>query len=53
MRNSRHDNSIHACHLNDDGITVGDKLDGLTGMLGWSVLRDCPTTTGHDETTAT
>ncbi|WP_433789701.1 RAD55 family ATPase [Actinoplanes sp. CA-252034] len=52
MRNSRHDNAMHACHLTDDGITVGDRLEGLTGMLGWSVLRDGPATPGHDETRA-
>jgi circadian clock protein KaiC len=47
-RNSRHDNAMYACHLTDDGVTVGDRLQGLTGMLGWSVLRDGPTTPGHD-----
>jgi circadian clock protein KaiC len=52
MRNSRHDNAIYACHLTDNGVTVGDRLEGLTGMLGWSVLRDGPTTSGHDETRA-
>jgi circadian clock protein KaiC len=52
MRNSRHDNGLYACHLTDEGITVGDKLEGLTGMLGWSVLRDCQAPAGHDETTA-
>jgi circadian clock protein KaiC len=52
MRNSRHDNGMYACHLTDVGVTVGDRLEGLTGMLGWSVLRDGPTTPGHDGTTA-
>ncbi|MFI1991083.1 RAD55 family ATPase [Actinoplanes sp. NPDC020271] len=42
MRSSRHDHSMHACHITDDGFTVGDKLGRVTGMLGWSVLRDCP-----------
>jgi circadian clock protein KaiC len=52
MRNSHHDNSMYACHITDDGVTVGDKIDYLTGILGWSVLRDCPTTSGHDQTKA-
>jgi circadian clock protein KaiC len=51
MRNSSHDRGIYACHITDDGVTVGDRIPRLSGMLGWSVLRDCPTT-GHDETEA-
>ncbi|MEV6601703.1 ATPase domain-containing protein [Actinoplanes sp. NPDC051346] len=43
MRNSRHDNGFYACQITDDGLTVGDKVQRLNGMLGWSVLRDCPT----------
>jgi circadian clock protein KaiC len=41
MRHSRHDNGVHACHMTDDGLAVGDRLDHLTGALGWTVLRDC------------
>lgn len=48
MRNSRHDSGMYACHLTDDGVTIGDRLEAITGMLGWSVLRDCPTPPGHD-----
>jgi circadian clock protein KaiC len=52
MRNSRHDTAMYACDITDDGVTAGDRLEGLTGMLGWSVLRDGPTTSGHDESRA-
>jgi circadian clock protein KaiC len=52
MRNSRHDNAMYAFDITDDGVTLGDKLENLTGMLGWSVLRDGPTTPAHDETNA-
>ncbi len=51
MRGSRHDQGIYECHITD-GISVGDRLQRTTGMLGWSALRDCPTTAGDDETTA-
>ncbi len=53
MRNSRHDNSLYACHLGDDGITVGDRHEHLTGMLGWTVLRDCPNPSSNDDTRTT
>ncbi|MEV8506815.1 ATPase domain-containing protein [Actinoplanes sp. NPDC051475] len=49
MRNSRHDNGFHACHITDDGVIVGDKQQRLAGMLGWTVLRDCPTPSGCTE----
>ena len=52
MRNSRHDNAMYACDITDDGVTVGDRLEELTGILGWSVLRDCPTPSGHHQTRA-
>ncbi len=39
MRNSRHDSGIHSCTIMQDGLTVGDNLDGITGVLGWSALR--------------
>ncbi len=48
MRSSRHEHSMYACHITDDGFAVGDKLERITGMLGWSVLRDCPTAPGRD-----
>ncbi|MEU4625611.1 ATPase domain-containing protein [Actinoplanes sp. NPDC023801] len=43
MRNSSHDHGMYACHIDDTGgLTVGDRFQRVTGMLGWSVLRDCP-----------
>jgi circadian clock protein KaiC len=45
MRNSRHDNGMHACHITADGVTVGDKRAQVAGMLGWNALRDCPVRT--------
>jgi circadian clock protein KaiC len=41
MRNSRHDNGVYACSVTGDGLTVGDRLDHVTGLLGWTVPRDC------------
>lgn len=51
MRNSGHDNGLYTCHITDDGLTIGEPLEGLTGMLGWTVLRDCPTPPDHNQTT--
>jgi circadian clock protein KaiC len=50
MRNSRHDNGMYTCRIADEGLSVGDRLHDLTGMLGWSSLRDWPTPSGHDGT---
>ena len=41
MRNSRHDNGMYDCRITEDGVVVGERLRRPTGMLGWSVLRDC------------
>ncbi|WP_435827270.1 RAD55 family ATPase [Actinoplanes philippinensis] len=53
MRNSRHDNGTYACHITGDGVTLGGRLQQLTGLLGWSALRDCPHTPGHEPTLTT
>ncbi|WP_305787038.1 RAD55 family ATPase [Symbioplanes lichenis] len=43
MRNSKHTLGMYACHVDDNGgLLVGEQLERVTGMLGWSVLRDCP-----------
>ncbi|GAA3395138.1 ATPase domain-containing protein [Cryptosporangium minutisporangium] len=42
MRNSGHDNGVHTCHVADRGVALGSKLTQVTGVLGWSVLRECP-----------
>jgi len=39
MRNSQHDMALHGFSITEDGMTVGDKLEGITGFLGWSALR--------------
>jgi hypothetical protein len=26
--------------IDGDGLKIGDKLEGLTGVLGWSALRE-------------
>ncbi|GAA2701130.1 circadian clock protein KaiC [Actinoplanes palleronii] len=51
MRNSRHDQGIHACDLTDDGLQIQDRYDAVTGVLGWSALRACDKTVdgcGHE-----
>lgn len=40
MRNSRHDTGIHVCQITEAGLTIGAKLDGVSGVLGWSVLSE-------------
>jgi circadian clock protein KaiC len=40
MRNSRHEMTLSCYTISDHGITVGEKLEGVSGRLGWSVLTD-------------
>jgi hypothetical protein len=35
MRESEHEKGL----LDADGLRFGDKVEGLSGMLGWSALR--------------
>ncbi|GGN73234.1 serine/threonine protein kinase [Actinoplanes lobatus] len=42
MRNSHHDNRLHACDITERGVAVGDAVDHVTGILGWSPLRHSP-----------
>lgn len=47
MRTSRHDPGIYACDITDHGLEIGDKLEGVSGVLGWSVLIEAtPVTSG-------
>ena len=39
MRNSPHRMTLNSDAITDQGIVVGDKLEGVTGRLGWSALR--------------
>jgi circadian clock protein KaiC len=39
MRNSPHQRGMNYYTITDHGIVVGDTVEGVTGRLGWSVLR--------------
>ena len=39
MRNSRHQTTLVSFTISDHGITIGEKLEGVTGRLGWTALR--------------
>jgi circadian clock protein KaiC len=45
MRNSNHRKDIYQFEISDKGPVVSGKLEGVTGVLGWSVLRTSSTTT--------
>jgi len=44
MRDSSHEKGLRQYDISDHGLVVGEKLEGLTGVLGWSALRE------HDST---
>jgi circadian clock protein KaiC len=39
MRNSRHAAGLYEFHIDDRGLTVGRQLDNVSGILGWTQLR--------------
>ena len=39
MRQSEHEKGLLAFTIDADGITFGDRIEGLSGLLGWSALR--------------
>jgi circadian clock protein KaiC len=39
MRNRPHAMTINQATITDAGLIVGDRLEGVTGRLGWSALR--------------
>jgi len=39
MRSSWHEMTLNSVSITDRGIVVGSELEGVTGRLGWSVLR--------------
>ena len=39
MRNSNHSKDMHQFEIGDDGLTIGNRLEGVAGVLGWSALR--------------
>lgn len=40
MRDSSHEHGIRQFTIDAHGITIGDQLKGLTGVLGWGPLRE-------------
>jgi circadian clock protein KaiC len=46
MRNSDHDTAVHLCRVQEQGLQVVGRLDGVTGILGWSTLTDTPPVLG-------
>jgi circadian clock protein KaiC len=40
MRDSGHEKGVRLYEIDAGGLTIGDKLEGLTGVLGWSALRE-------------
>jgi circadian clock protein KaiC len=39
MRQSEHEKGLLEFTIDGRGLTVGDRIEGLSGMLGWSALR--------------
>lgn len=39
MRNSDHDKGVYSFDIGPDGLMIGDKLEGITGVMGWTALR--------------
>jgi circadian clock protein KaiC len=39
MRQSDHEKGLISFEIAADGISFGDRIEGLTGMLGWTALR--------------
>jgi circadian clock protein KaiC len=39
MRNSGHDKDDYQFEMGSDGIVIGDRLQGVAGVLGWSALQ--------------
>jgi circadian clock protein KaiC len=42
MRDSDHEKGVRQFEIDNQGLKIGDKLEGLTGLLGWSALREGP-----------
>jgi circadian clock protein KaiC len=39
MRHSDHDMGLHQVHIDERGLTIDQRLDHVTGVLGWTQLR--------------
>jgi circadian clock protein KaiC len=44
MRNSDHRKEVFSFFIGPDGVTVGQTLDSVSGVLGWSALRSTAVT---------
>lgn len=56
MRNSDHEKGLWKFAITDHGFVVLEKVEGVTGLLGWSALRDqaaSPQHGSHGPSTAT
>lgn len=42
MRDSNHEEGVRQFEIDERGLVVGEQLEGLTGILGWSALREGP-----------
>jgi circadian clock protein KaiC len=40
MRNSKHDTALYMCTIAHNGLSIGEPLEGVTGILGWTTLTD-------------
>jgi hypothetical protein len=40
MRDSNHEKGLRQFEIDGQGLRVGDTLEGVTGVLGWSALRE-------------
>jgi circadian clock protein KaiC len=40
MRNSSHEKGLWRFVISDHGLQVLEKLEGVSGLLGWTVLSD-------------
>ena len=39
MRQSEHEKGLIGFTIDENGITFGDRIEGVSGMLGWSALQ--------------
>jgi circadian clock protein KaiC len=40
MRDSNHEKGVREFQIGTEGILVMERLEGVTGVLGWSALRE-------------
>jgi circadian clock protein KaiC len=42
MRDSDHEKGVRQYEITGDGVVVGDRFEAVTGVLGWTALREDP-----------